>query len=664
MDFFEAQARAKKRTTRLVVLFAVAVIGTVAAGYFAAIILLQQVPLEENAYGYPIEATQPWWDSQVFIGVTLGTLAIVGFASLFKWLSFRTGGAAVAESVGGRRIEHNSSQPAERRLLNIVEEMSIASGVPMPAVYVLDQETGINAFAAGLTTSDAVIAVTEGTLNKLSRDELQGVIAHEFSHILNGDMGLNVKLTALLFGILVIGLMGRGVLWTFYGTRVRSRGDKNSGGIVVAILAIGIALMIVGYIGYFFGRLIQAAVSRQREFLADASAVQFTRNPEGISGALSKIGGYALGSRINTNKAAAIGHFFFSQGFKSNFGGAWATHPPLDQRIRAINPNWQGEFYEPPEVVDIEKENFQTKGFASPQASASARAAAGLPPPLIDPARRIPFEPATIIGDVGLLTDSYYQQAQDLLGEIPETLREAARDPSQVTALVYALLTSVEADDTPAQRDIVKRTAPTAFESFDKLLPTMQSLDPTARLPLILLCTPALRQLEHAGLAEFLGTLDELVHADAKISPFEFVLQKLLTHHLELAQNPTRRVDYHSFKAVSDEITVVLSMLARAGSEDQQAVGTAFATGADQLKLIADQLAYLPPEQSNLEALDTALDKLASSSLPIRKRLLIAAAHTIGSDQTITVAEGELYRAIAVTLDCPLPPLGAIPTAA
>ncbi len=280
MDFFEAQARAKKRTTRLVVLFAIAVLGAVAAGYCAAILLLQQVPVEENAYGYPIGSSQQWWDSQVFIGVTLGTLAIVGFASLFKWLSFRTGGAAVAESVGGRRIEHNSSQPAERRLLNIVEEMSIASGVPMPAVYVLDQETGINAFAAGLTTSDAVIAVTAGTLNKLSRDELQGVVAHEFSHILNGDMGLNVKLTALLFGILVIGLMGRGVLWTFYGTRVRSRGDKNSGGIVVAILAVGIALMIVGYIGYFFGRLIQAAVSRQREYLADASAVQFIRSAQ------------------------------------------------------------------------------------------------------------------------------------------------------------------------------------------------------------------------------------------------------------------------------------------------------------------------------------------------------------------------------------------------
>lgn len=660
MDFFEAQARAKKRTSWLILLFSLAVVMTVLAGYAAAIFFMRQIPRDgsELAAYYP----ESLWQPQTFVAVALGTFVIVGLSSLFKWLSFRHGGSTVAESVGGRLIDPVKGTRLEKRLVNIVEEMSIASGTPMPAIYVLDEESSINAFAAGLTTSDAVIAVTKGTLDKLSRDELQAVIGHEFSHILNGDMRLNVRLTALVFGILFISLIGRGFLWSLYGTRVRSSRDRNSGGIVIAIAAIGIALMIIGYIGYFFGRLIQAAVSRQREFLADASAVQFTRNPEGITGALSKIGGYALGSRINTNKAASIGHFFFSQAFKSNFGGAWATHPPLEQRIRAVNPRWQGEFFEPDEVVDIEKENFQTKGFSSPQASASARAEAGLPPPLIDPNRRIPFEPATIIGDVGLLTDGYYQQAQDLLAEIPDPLREAARDPAKVSGLVYSILTGVDTEDTPAQRVIVKRIAPNSFAVFEQLLPITQSLDPAARLPLLLLTTPALRQLEHSALDEFLGTLDELVHADAKISTFEFVLQKLLTRHLNLASEPTQRVDYHSFKAVGDEISVVLSVLARAGSEDAQAIGTAFATGADQLRLLDNQLSYLAPEQSNLAALDSALEKLAVSSLPIRKRLLIAAAHTIGSDQTITVAEGELYRAIAVTLDCPLPPLGAIPT--
>jgi Zn-dependent protease with chaperone function len=209
---------------------------------------------------------------------------------------------------------------------------------------VLDDEPAINAFAAGLTTSDAVVAVTRGTLEKLNRDELQGVVGHEFSHILNGDMRLNLRLAAAVFGILVLGLAGRGILWSLRHARVRSRG-KSGGGVIVAVAAAGVALVIIGYIGYFFGRMVQAAVSRQREFLADASAVQFTRNPQGLTGALKKIGGYALGSRIQSTKSATIGHFFFAQGFRSGFAGLWATHPPLDERIRAIDPSFDGQHF-------------------------------------------------------------------------------------------------------------------------------------------------------------------------------------------------------------------------------------------------------------------------------------------------------------------------------
>src|SRR6185369_16424632 len=262
------------------------------------------------------------WQPGVLLAVSAGTLLVVGFASLYKWNEYSSGGFAVAESVGARCVDPHTTDTRERRLLNVVEEMAIASGVPVPAVYLLHDEPAINAFAAGLTTSDAVVCVTRGTMEKLTRDELQGVIGHEFSHILNGDMRLNLRIGAIVFGILVLGLAGRGILWSLQNVRV-SRG-KNSGGLVVAILFAGVALLIIGYVGYFFGRLIQAAVSRQREFLADASAVQFTRNPGGLTGALKKIGGYALGSALQTNKAAAIGHFFFAQGFTSMFGGVWA----------------------------------------------------------------------------------------------------------------------------------------------------------------------------------------------------------------------------------------------------------------------------------------------------------------------------------------------------
>ncbi|MBC8039521.1 MAG: M48 family metalloprotease, partial [Opitutaceae bacterium] len=249
MDFFEAQARAKKRTTRLVALFVLAVLGIIVAGYFAFIFLTASIGLRANAHGGGFERAPggldnvDLWQPGALIAFSLFTVVVVGLASLFKWFELRAGGRAVAQMVGAREIAPNTTQPRERQLLNIVEEMSIASGMPMPAVFVLDDEKGINAFAAGLTTSDAVVAVTRGTLEKLNRDELQGVIAHEFSHILNGDMRLNVHLTAVLYGILVIALMGRGIIGSLRHTRVRSSGDnKNGGGVLVAILAVGLVM--------------------------------------------------------------------------------------------------------------------------------------------------------------------------------------------------------------------------------------------------------------------------------------------------------------------------------------------------------------------------------------------------------------------------------------
>ncbi|MDQ5981136.1 MAG: hypothetical protein QG602_4114, partial [Verrucomicrobiota bacterium] len=450
MDFFEAQDRARRRSKRLVFLFALAVLGTIAAGYTAAWFAaggLEYQGFTRDRYGsrqYHASGARPLFDPKLFLGVAGTTLAVVGIASLYKWSQMRHGGAAVAEMVGGRRVEPKTRDFRERQLLNVVEEMAIASGIPMPAVFILDEEPGLNAFAAGLTTADAAVAVTRGTLDKLTRDELQGVIAHEFSHILNGDMRLNVRITAIVFGILVIGLIGRGIIRALFRGRVRTSGKKKGGEIPV-LLAIGLALMIIGYIGYFFGRMIQAAVSRQREFLADASAVQFTRNPLGIGGALKKIGGYALGGTMLNNHAGEIGHFFIAQAFKSNFGGLWATHPPLDERIKAVEPNWDGQLFDPPEVVDIRNESFATAGFGggirhTPEETFRRvhEAQPDLPP--ARPPVRMAFEPAKAVVDIGALTDSHFRHAQALIQSIPERLREAVRDTAGAQVVVFGLL--------------------------------------------------------------------------------------------------------------------------------------------------------------------------------------------------------------------------------
>ena len=651
MDFFEAQARAKKRTSRLVALFSFAVFGTIAAGYFGAVFLSAQITGQSSRhrdrYGYVQSSPSPsLWQPKLLALVSLGTLAVIGLASLYKWHEFSAGGSAVAESVGGRRVDPHTADLAERRLLNVVEEMALASGVPMPAVYVLDDEPAINAFAAGLTTADAVVAVTRGTLGKLTRDELQGVVGHEFSHILNGDMRLNMRLTALVFGILVIGLAGRGILWSLRGARFSSsRDSKNSGGILFAIGAVGLGLMVIGYVGYFFGRLIQAAVSRQREFLADASAVQFTRNPLGLGGALKKIGGLALGSSLQSSKSAAIGHFFFAQSFRSNFGGLWATHPPLEERIRAIEPAFDGAFIEPPEVVDVAHESFLTAGFA-PAASDHR--------PSEIASRQI--SPATAVASAGQLTPALLANAQDLLASLPARLLAAARSPAEAPVLLYGLL--LDPDDEPTQRRqlafVGARAGGDALNLLQSLDASLGELGPEHRLPLLQLALPALKSLPPTALAPFFETLDELVHADGRVSPFEFALQKLLLRNLAAGRAPAATVtQIYSFQAVAAEIATVLAVLAHASTGDPAA---SFAAGTAQLKLVEARL-IAPAVAPDLAALDTALDKLATASAPIKQRLLTAAAHVVLADGQISVEEYELLRAIAATLDVPLPPL-------
>jgi Zn-dependent protease with chaperone function len=668
MDFFEAQARAKRRTNRLVVLFALAVLGTIAASYVAAVLIVGQTGAREHSYYESDTSPLLYWDPTILTAVAAAVVAIVGLASLYKWSQMRHGGSAVAELVGGRRVDPHTTNLHERRLLNVVEEMAIASGVPVPAVYVLDQEPAINAFAAGLTTSDAVVAVTRGTLEKLTRDELQGVVGHEFSHILNGDMRLNVKIAAIIFGILVIGLLGRGILYSMGRGRIRtSGGGKNKGGGLAVILAIGLALMIIGYVGYFFGRLIQAAVSRQREFLADASAVQFTRNPAGLSGALKKIGGYSLGSTLTDKHSSEIGHFFFAQGFRSFFGGLWATHPPLDERLRAIDPRWDGQLFEPPEVVDVSRESFASAGLAGGAAARSTRSSGSVTREIVregEPAApaRIPFTPAVVTASIGALTEDHFRRAQALLEMLPAGLRDTTRAPDTAIPLVYALLST----GAPALRErqsalIAQHSGAAHRTATQTILPLLADLDEAAKLPLFQLCLPALRTLDTATLDRFVTTLDELVHADAEVSAFEFALQKMLLRQLTLARasKPRTPVQFHSFQPLADDIAVVLSALAHAGSTDPARVSLAFAAGVGQLPLIATHLALASADACSLEKLDTALDRLAGAALPIKQRVLAAAAQTIGADHTVTAREADLYRAIAAAIDCPVPVLAA-----
>ena len=321
-DFFERQDIARRNTSRLVLLFVLAVLA----------IMLSIDLLLAATMGYlsrdPATGAIDWslaGDLQLVGIAVVGTLVVVGGGTLFKIAQLRGGGRVIVEELGGRRLNPDTSVPAERQFLNVVEEMVIASGTPAPPVYLLDEEEGINAFAAGFTINDAVIGVTRGAVERLPRDELQGVIAHEFSHILNGDMRLNIRLIGLLNGILIIGILGYFMLRVaaFSGSRHR-RSSRDSS--PLPMLALGAGLLVVGFLGTFFGNLIKAGVSRQREFLVDASAVQFTRQPAGIAGALKRIGGFLRGSTVQSPNAPEASHMFFGRatsGLKALFMTVW-----------------------------------------------------------------------------------------------------------------------------------------------------------------------------------------------------------------------------------------------------------------------------------------------------------------------------------------------------
>jgi Zn-dependent protease with chaperone function len=643
VDFFERQDKARRNTKFLVFYFLAAVILLIFAVYAAVALIFT---FTEESFS--------WAQPGLFFGTAVATLAVISVGSVGKTMSLSSGGRAVAELLDGRLVNPNSIDLHERKLLNIVEEMAIASGVPVPQVYVMDGEAGINAFAAGHSASDAAISVTRGCMTMLSRDELQGVIAHEFSHLLNGDMRLNLRLMGLIFGILCLTVIGRVLLHT--------RGKKNP------LPLLGLALIIIGWVGVLFGRLIQAAVSRQREFLADASAVQFTRNPGGLAGALKKIGGLSEGSKLQSPRAEEASHLFFANGLKSSFFG-FATHPPLVERIRALDPTFDGDF---PSVVAEAIDSASASAPPPPPPRSQPPPLPGaqppplpitLPPPL--PTVMAGLAPPVIasqaiIADIGQPTTEHLRYAAELQQSLPPSLRTAAHDPLGASALVCAFLL----DPDPAARE--KQLEELARDSSEgmrdetlRIWPDVQGLPPQARLPLVDLALPALRRLSLPQFEQFRAAVKTLVASDSKIDLFEYMLQKIVMRHLETRFFPKGRsvTQFYDLRPLTHDSGVLLSAAAHAGHHDPTQARAAFAHGAEMLGRIArTEIPWLPPNQCELSHLDSALERFSEAVPQIKKNVLNACAETVAADGVIQRREAELLRAVADALDCPVPP--------
>jgi Zn-dependent protease with chaperone function len=640
-DFFERQAAARRTTKWMLVVFVLAVILLVGATVLVAMVVVDYGSRAAEpgslGVGRGLDESTRW---QIPLWAGGGSLALIVGGTLYKIAQLAGGGTVVAERLGGRRVYPNTTDATERRLLNVVEEMALASGVPVPPVFLLNDERGLNAFAAGFSPSDAVIGVTRGAAEQLSRDELQGVMAHEFSHILNGDMRLNLRMIGVLHGILLLGLVGREIL----RVAARSgggRGRKNNG--VLYVLAIGLALMILGFLGSLVGNLIKAAVSRQREFLADASAVQFTRNPGGIAGALKRIGGAIFGSRLVAPAAAEASHMYFSQGVWQGITGLMNTHPRLDVRIRRLDPQWDGKYPEPlPSDFAAGRAFEEAAGLVGAEIPAKTQA---IPAAVMEHAAQQVANPS----------EAHRLYAAELVAAMPPALVESVHEPYGARAVIFASLLDRDADIRAAQlKSLEQHTDPQVFELTLRLTKYVSQLDVRARLPLVDMSLPALRAMSEPQYREFIQCFHALVEADERIALFEWTLHQILLRHLRPQYEPVKRppIVYYGLQRLGEPISVLLTALARASQgEDRRA----FEAGAAEIPNVAVRL--LDEEVSGLKRLNDALVELAKVAPPERRRLIDACAATICADAKVTVKEGELLRAIGDMLDCPLPPL-------
>jgi Zn-dependent protease with chaperone function len=630
MNFFEHQDQAKKNTNKLIALFILAVASLIAitTAVVSAFIYYFTYNNNKGFNHYDLESSNiPLdqilnWELLGIISFFVGSVILAG--TLYKTRQLSQGGDFVAASLGGTLVLPDTDNSDERKALNVIAEMAIASGTPIPNLYLLNED-GLNAFAAGTKPQNAAIGLTRGCISSLSRDELQGVVAHEFSHILHGDMLINMRLTGILHGILLIGLIGRSIMRGDRRSYHSRRNSKNNAAIL------GLALFAVGYIGIFFGKIIKSAVSRQREFLADASAVQFTRNPEGISSALQKIGGHHSHSQLTHPNTEQFSHLFFGNALTSSFFKLFATHPPLAERIRRIKPNWDESFSSSslnPEPHKNHKDSVSS--FSQP-----------------------PDNPKQAIDTIGEITPENLIHSKLLLATLPEKLTLASQNSFSARAIIYCLLLANNNQSKNNWQELKTRAHPIIFKLTEELFQYTQRLSDKERLPLFELCLPALSQLSPSQEAVFKKNVIHLIKVDNHVSIFEWSMYRLLKNKLE-----NKNISLRATKSFPQLKLACQQLLSFIIHSDDLKTANHLSTYSEALNLLnLNGLELIAKDQLSLPMLDDSLARLNQLS-PLKKpQLLKSIIHIIQSNENVSTTEYELFRAIAYCLECPAPPL-------
>ena len=650
MNFFEAQDHARRSTSLLIFLFVLAIIFLLALSNFLLFEFLYFT--EYGALTFSLSQLDVVFDPNLSIVLSTGILIFIILGSLYKLVQLSAGGSAIAQYLGGVIIPRSSADPLHKKILNIVEEMAIASGMPVPQVYILD-ERGINAFAAGWKTTNVVIGITQGALERLTRDELQGVIAHEFSHIFNGDMRLNIRLIAILHGILMIGMLGRMILRSLRYVRT-SRNSKGGGQAIFIILGIGAALAVVGYSGTFFGNWIKSLISKQREYLADASAVQFTRSSEGIANALKKIGGAIPGSALLTASVDEYSHAYFAKGDTGALSlFSFSTHPPLKQRIFRIQPDWDGKYFldKRKSLRDRELEQQQTAEDKRKKViAATIAASAGMSVTLT--------QALDALDNIGEVSNEQVDAAQAWHKQLPDAVLTNAENPYGAQALILALLlgenTDIEKQQYVVLNDVIGELHTNNVKQVQQ---AVNELERSQTLSLIDLTLPTLREMTVEQYQRFKLCIQQLIKADKKVDLREWIIQRLVVQHLDEQYGHRKKpvAKYFVLGSAKYASELMLSLLAYLEHKDSQQAQRAF--DAARSSVGAGALNLLPKDVISLDSLNDAMDELEFLKPPIKKRFLQACVSCISHDGKVTIQAYELTRAIASCLDCPMPPV-------
>jgi Zn-dependent protease with chaperone function len=664
MDFFDRQEHARKQTRRLIWLFGLAVLVTVTLTNLVLAVIIEAfrhpvIPgvwwnpvtffaslffVCGEAVVFPLDFLKLIWNPWLQGGVTLVSLTSIALGSLYKIRRLSAGGPAVAEWLGGRCVETDTADLDEQRLRHVVEEMAIASGMPVPEVYVLDNERGINAFAAGHTRDDMAIGVTRGGVKLLNRDELQGIIAHEFSHILNGDTRLNLRLMGLMHGL----------FWPTIAGRILVRGnpqapemdesifDEDTRPFFLPTAPVGALFLLVGSLSSPFVRLIKALICREREWLADAAAVQFTRNPAGVAAALKKIGGLYKQGRLDTPCAETASHLYFANSSHDPLFDFQSTHPPLAKRVRAIDPAFDGNFIKVKALPPNQFERDQSYEQTLARAMAVVRES-----------------PETLVAGVGCLDADQIKAAGAVRLGLPPEINRALREPAGAAGVICALLLSEDEAVRARQMEILQAGPNPAWpERAAALITPLQAVEAKYRFALAEFAVPALRQHTLDEYVNFNETVQQLAECDGAIELFEYALMKMVARQLRVCfEGPDLdRARYGRIQEVLPECALLLSALAHVGQADELKARRAFANGLRFLDAPGVPVGFVPRSEWDLAGVDAALSRLAKCPAGIQRNLLLACGKVVATDNQVTEREAELLRAMADALDCPMPP--------